>query len=112
VVAKKYMSGYENGKFKPWKIITRDEAVVVLSKFAGLIIPETLSANPYNDVKKNNWAARYISAAKNAGLLEYLSVGEFEPNRAFTRAEAAEIISKMKFAKERIQKELFKKSTT
>src|SRR3989339_13427 len=109
---KNYVSGYGDGKFKPWKVVDKAEAITVLTKFAGLIIPPTVSSNPYSDVNKIHWAARYIIAAKEAGFLEYLSGGLFEPNNPFTRAEAAEVIGKMKFAKERIQKELFKKETT
>ena len=49
-----------------------------------------------------------MAASKQSGLLEYLSGGSCEPEMPFTRAEAAEIISKTGFAKEKI-KELLKK---
>ena len=104
---RKYITGYPDGKYMGWKKVTRAEAVTVLAKFAGLSIPIALTSNPYPDVPKRHWAARSIFAAKNAGLLEYIS-GDFKPNQLFTRAEAAEVISKTPFAKEKI-KELLKK---
>lgn len=107
-VRRKYMSGYPDGKFRPWQEISRAEAVVVFSKFAGLTIPEGISSNPFPDITRRHWAAPAISAAKQAGLLEYLSGSDFEPDKVFTRAEAAEIMSKTDFAKDKI-KELLKK---
>jgi len=104
---RKYITGYPDGKFMGWKKVTRAEAIVVLAKFAGLNIPIALSSNPYPDVEKRHWAARAIFAAKHAGLLEYIS-GDLKPKQLFTRAEAAEVISKTPFAKEKI-KELLKK---
>lgn len=100
---RKYISGYSDQKFRPWKEITRAEAIIVLSKFAGLLEPSSINYNPYPDISYKHWAARYIAVAKQAGLLEYLSGGNFEPDKSFTRAEAAEVISKMDFAKEEIR---------
>jgi len=104
----KYISGYPDGTFLPWKEVNRAEAVVVLSKFDGLSEPLSLSENPFPDVFKRHWAARWIAVAKNAGLLEYLSGKNFEPDKTLTRAEAAEIISKTDYAKAKII-ELLKK---
>ncbi|MBI5700405.1 S-layer homology domain-containing protein [Candidatus Saganbacteria bacterium] len=105
---RKYISGYPDLKFRPWKEVVRAEAIVVFSKFAGLMEPSSISTNPFPDITQNHWAARFITAAKQAGLLEYLSGYNFEPEKSFTRAEAAEVLSKTEFAKEKI-KELLKK---
>ena len=105
---RKYVSGYPDGKFYPWKKVTRAEAVVVMLKFAGLTEPLSLTAAPFPDLPKRHWAARAASVAKTNGLLEYLSGKDFEPDKPLTRAEAAEIISKTEFAKEKIE-ELLKK---
>ncbi|KAF0134057.1 MAG: S-layer protein [Candidatus Saganbacteria bacterium] len=107
-LSRKYISGYPDFTFKPWKTITRAEAIVIISKFAGFADPLTISENPFTDINKRHWAARWISVAKNNGLLEYLSGRDFEPEASFTRAEAAEVISKTEFAKQKI-KELLKK---
>lgn len=105
---KKYVAGYPDGNYRPWKEVTRAEAIVVISRFAGLTEPLVVADSPFPDVPKNHWAARSIFAARQAGMLEYLSGGNFEPDTAFTRAEAAEVLSKTDFAKEKI-KELLKK---
>ncbi len=108
-VKRKYVSGYPDGKFRPWKEVSRAEAIIVISRFAGLVEPLSLSNNPFPDVQKRHWAARSIAVAKQNGLLEYLSGHDFEPDKPFTRAEAAEVISKTDFAKEKI-KDLLKSS--
>lgn len=108
-VDRRYVSGYPDGKFLPWQKMTRAEAVVVISKFAGLTEPLSLSDNPFPDVPKRHWAARSISVAKNAGLLEYLSGKNFEPDMVLSRAEAAEILSKTAFVKEKIREQIFRK---
>lgn len=66
------------------KILTRAEAVVIFAKYAGLNPPT-------------------IASAKKAGFLEYVGTADFEPGKIFTRAEAAEIISKTKAGQERIR---------
>ncbi|MBI5699732.1 S-layer homology domain-containing protein [Candidatus Saganbacteria bacterium] len=111
-VDRRYVSGYPDGKFLPWQKMTRAEAVVVISKFAGLTEPLSLSDNPFPDVPKRHWAARAIHVAKTAGLLEYLSGKNFEPDAVLTRAEAAEILSKTVFVKEKIREQIFKKKSS
>jgi len=98
-----YISGYPDETFMPWKKITRAEAVTVMARFAGLTEPIMITENPFPDVQKRHWAARAISVAKNYGLLEYLSGRDFEPDKPLTRAEAAEMISKTDFAKQKIK---------
>ncbi len=105
---KKYVSGYPDGQFKPWKEVTKAEAIIVIDRFAGLSEPLVVETNPFPDVKKNHWASRAITIAKQSGLLEYLDGNNFEPDKPFSRAEAAEVISKTDFAKAKI-KELLKK---
>jgi len=86
----------------PDKPLTRGDGVVLIVKYAGFKVPKKLSSNPYPDVSKKLDSARYISAAKNAGLLEFISGSKFQPNKKLTRAEAAEMISKVPSVKDRI----------
>jgi hypothetical protein len=99
-----YMSGYPDGKFRPAQKLRRDEAVVILAKFAGLIEPKKIDGPPFPDVPADNWAAKWIYAAKMAGLLEYLAGRNFNPEENFSRAEAAEILSKTKFGRTEIKR--------
>ncbi|MFH2034616.1 MAG: PorV/PorQ family protein [Candidatus Margulisiibacteriota bacterium] len=102
-VQRGYVKGYPDNTFKPAKEMTRAEAVAVISRFAGLSEYSTISSKPFPDVSTDFWAAKIITSAKIAGLLEYLSGKEFEQDAPLTRAEAAEILSKTKFAKEKIK---------
>ncbi|MBU0687415.1 MAG: S-layer homology domain-containing protein [Candidatus Margulisbacteria bacterium] len=104
-----YISGYPSGKFEPYRQITRAEGVIILSKFAGLIIPKKVPEKPFPDIGRNHWAAKEIYAAKVGGLLEYLGGKNFEPDKKLTRAEVAEIISKTRFGKEKIKEFLMYK---
>ncbi len=106
-VKKGYISGYPDGSFKPNQALSHAEGVSILARFAGLIIPDSVSQPPYLDIEKGAWFAPAVYAAKIGGLLEFISE-EFKPYQSLTRAEAAEIISKTKFGREKIQ-ELLKK---
>ncbi|MCX5751688.1 MAG: PorV/PorQ family protein [Candidatus Saganbacteria bacterium] len=99
-----YMSGYPDGKFRPAQKLKRDEAVVILAKFAGLIEPKRIESPPFPDVPTEHWAAKWIYAAKISGLLEYLAGQDFNPEEDFSRAEAAEILSKTHFGKTEIKR--------
>jgi hypothetical protein len=96
-------NGYPDGTFKPGKTVSRAEAITVIDRFDGVYVPEWITDKPYNDVLVNHWASRFIQAGKDAGILEYISSSDFEPNRPLTRAEAAEMLSKTNFGKARIE---------
>ncbi len=95
--------GYPDGTFKPNKILTRAEAITVVDRFDGIEVPDVVLEEPFPDVPLSNWAARFISAGLKAGILDYLKGKNFEPNREMTRAEAAEMLSKTKFGKSKIE---------
>ncbi len=99
----KYVSGYPDNTFRPVKALTRAEGIIIFSRFAELPIPESVAVDPFSDLPKTHWAAKYVEAAKNAGLLLYLANKPFGPNADLTRAEAAEILSKTPFGKAKIK---------
>jgi len=96
----KLAGGYPDGTFMPKRPLSRAEAVKILASFDEL---KTVSvkSDPFPDLSINHWAAPFIQAAGSAGHLEYLKGRDFEPNRAFTRAEAAEILSRTSFVRSR-----------
>jgi hypothetical protein len=100
------MKTYPDGTFKPDKKVTRVEGAVILTKFTGATEPETLLKDPFVDVPKNHWGAKYVAAAQNYGLIDYLIGKKFEPNKELTRAEVAELLSKTSYGKDRIRKYL------
>ena len=92
------VNGYPDKTFKPAKSLTRAEGVTIFSRFAELKEPETILEGPFTDVPGRHWAAKSITAARSAGMLMYLLDKPFEPDKAMSRGEAAEILSKTPFA--------------
>ncbi|MBU1026637.1 MAG: S-layer homology domain-containing protein, partial [Candidatus Margulisbacteria bacterium] len=96
-----FVKGYLDGTFKPNKTVSRAEAVTLVVKYLGLDASRVLEP-PFPDVPGRFWAAKDITTAKEAGLLGFLEGHDFEPDRAMTRAELAEILAQSKFAKPQI----------
>ena len=96
------MNGYPDETFKPARSVNRAEGVSIITRFDGITVPENLIQGPYPDVPGRHWAAKSITAARNAGLLVFLKDKPFEPTRDMTRAEAAEILSRTQFAAAKI----------
>ena len=90
----KLVGGYPDGTFRPSKTLNRVEGVLILSRFANL--KPVRGESPYLDLPADYWAAPNIIAANNAGLLDYISGHNFEPQKEFSRAEAAYILLKIK----------------
>ena len=102
-VDRKYIQGYPDKTFQPNKKISRAEAAVVFTKFAGLQVKSKLSNDVFPGLAKGHWAAPAVSAGKVAGFYEFLADKNFEPGQDLTRAEAAEILSKTPFIKDKIR---------
>ena len=73
---------------------TRAEAVAAITRFAK-IPPAQANSPPFPDIPQNYWAFSQISAAREAGLLNYLEGKPFDPERKVTRAEISRILSKL-----------------
>ena len=61
LVKTKYITGYEDGTFKPDNYITRAEAIVILNRALGRSVNEekmkSISiGNPFTDIKRSHWA--------------------------------------------------------
>jgi hypothetical protein len=96
------VTGYPDKTFRPAKSLNRAEGVTILSRFAELKEPETLIEGPFPDVPGRHWAAKSITAARNAGMLTFLIEKPFEPAKEMPRSEAAEVLSKAQFASTKI----------
>ena len=94
--------GYRDQTFRPANALNRAEGLLMIARFAGLVPPESLIEKPFPDVSTSHWAAKMIYAAKEEGILNYLLGKPFEPNKPLTRAEAADMLSRTKFAKDKI----------
>ncbi len=95
------VKGYPDGTFKPSAGLTRAEAVSVLVRFGDVSDKDPVAAAAYRDVPANHWASKAISAAKQAGILSFVKESTFKPSRPVTRAEACEMLSKIRFISNR-----------
>ena len=102
-VERRYINGYPDGKFHPETRITRAEAAAIMARFSGLYVKPKVNEQVFPDLPVTHWASPSIAATKEKGFFEYIAGKGFGPNLYLTRAEAAEIISKTPFAKDKIE---------
>lgn len=82
------MRGYDNGDFGRNQPITRAEVVKVLMEAGD---ERTGGAFCFPDVR-NEWFARYVCAAQDAGMVKGFADGYFRPEWDVTLAEAAVLV--------------------
>ncbi|TXK85120.1 S-layer homology domain-containing protein [Paenibacillus sp. N3.4] len=88
-----YVTGYEDGTFKPNNNITRQEMAVVVSKLLSLKPSE--SASKFADtVESPSWSNGSIGAVIDSGLMNGYNKDSFGPNEKLTRAEATVILDR------------------
>jgi len=101
------ITGYPDGTFKPNALIKRAEGVTVMARLEGLVemaeeLKEDAEDSQFTDIT-NSWAAGYIMAANEVGLLEHMEDStSFSPSSGFTRAEAVAILSRTSLGQEKI----------
>lgn len=89
--ARNIITGYEDGTFRPNETVTRAQAAKIIA--LALNLDTTNTKDPgFKDVRKNNWAYKYIAALANKGIIVG-SDGEYKPNNPITRAQMAKVIS-------------------
>ena len=93
-VEKGYISGYEDGTFKPDKTVSRAE----FSKMINNAIKLTAAGNAkadFKDVASKDWFFNEVKKAENAGYITGYEDGTFRPSNSVTRQEAAVILSRI-----------------
>jgi len=85
-------TGMPDGTFQPQRAITRAEFAVAMTRFFEGLPME--GANMFPDVE-GHWAAREINAAARMGWVTGFPNGNFAPDQAITRAEAAALINRI-----------------
>lgn len=89
---KKQISGYLDGSFKPYQVITRAEAATLLGRALGY--DGIQSDTVFKDVAKTSFASGYIQKAVEAKIITGYADGTFKPGKTVTRAEMAILITK------------------
>jgi len=88
-----FMLGDPAGTFRPDAPITRAEAAAVFLRIAGMSPVLNLTSSSFSDVEPMSWAAGYIEAARQAGLLAGYPDNTFRPADLLSRAEFATLAS-------------------
>ncbi|MBD2846402.1 leucine-rich repeat protein [Paenibacillus sp. IB182496] len=105
------ISGYQDGTFRPNATITREEAMVMISKamgITGLAPVQTEQAarealHAFEDGREaSEWAVASIAANVEAGIVSGRSDSRLAPKASITRAEVALIIQRLLQKSERI----------
>ena len=86
-----WVEGYSDGTFKPNQTINKVEALKILALVQQWELPTFLNSNPYEDVARLAWYAKYVAYAKNQEYLEETGT-TFNPGQNMTRANISEII--------------------
>lgn len=92
-----FITGYNDGCFRPANDITRAEftkLVIEAAEYLDMFIPVAMSDADiyYSDVPSNEWYWHYINQASANGFVNGYEDGTFHPNAPISRAEAVQII--------------------
>ena len=85
-----YVSGYEDGTFRPENGLTRGEFATILNKVLGL---SASAPNTFSDVANGQWYTTPVLNCVQAGVMKGLGNGYFGINDPVTREQAAVILS-------------------
>lgn len=84
-----YVTGYEDGTFKPGAPITRAEFVTLATRFYGDVVAADAA---FRDVS-NHWAKQFIDKAVFYRLINGYDDDTFRPEQHITRAEVMRIVN-------------------
>jgi hypothetical protein len=87
VLTKGVMEGNSDGTFTPNGTLTRAQLAQILYNAAGK--PEATAENPFTDVPENQWYAKAVIWAAQAGVVEGYGDGTFGPNDKISRQDLA-----------------------
>ncbi|MBN2087747.1 S-layer homology domain-containing protein [Candidatus Peregrinibacteria bacterium] len=95
-VSKGIVKGYDDGTFRPDTMVNKAEYLKMLFKTNGIELTDTITANPYADVPKDEWYAPYAYMTNRKNLLTVVN-NLLKPDMGMTRGEVAETIYRMKY---------------
>jgi hypothetical protein len=80
-----FISGFDDGNFRPEDTVTREQFATMISR---LIKLAPLEGTAFEDVEPGRWSAGYIKAVYEKGIVSGYDDGTFRPENSITRAEA------------------------
>jgi len=93
-----FITGYDDGTFRPEGTVNRQELVVMVIRAMGLReeAKEKAASLTYRDQEKiPAWAEDSVALAAEKGLLDNIAVGYFNGTKSVSRAEAAVVVWRM-----------------
>lgn len=98
VVKAGFMQGVGNGKFMPDAPVTRAQMATIAANIMGLDAANG-KASAFKDVSMTKWYGSSVAAAAEAGLVIGTGSGNYEPDRAITKAETSVFVERMLYTK-------------
>ena len=92
--SKAYISGYEDGTFRPDNTITRAEAAAIIARCSSDFDENKTYSSNFTDVSGDEWYANYVGYATEKGYISGYDGGPFKADIDITRGELAVILSK------------------
>ncbi len=90
LVNNKYITGYEDGTFRPSNTLSRAHGAVIIARVLGLDTQNVVDSG-FADVPTTYTYYKEIAAVYNAGIIDGFE-GKFNPSGILTRAQMAKII--------------------
>jgi hypothetical protein len=91
------VKGYPDKSFRPNNKINKAEGIALMVRFDQAKLAE-VDSKPYWDVSTSHWAAKYIQAAKENGMLKFIERNRLRPKEALVRSESVEMLGKTNLA--------------
>ena len=96
--ANRIVNGYDNGKYGPEDLVTREQMAVILYQYAQFkgydVTATTTLDDKFSDAAKvSSWAAKHMKWAVAVGLFEGRDNGQLDPRATATRAEMIIVIN-------------------
>jgi Iap family predicted aminopeptidase len=98
VVKAGFMNGVGGGKFMPDAIVTRAQMATIAANIMKLDTAN-VNATAFKDVSMSKWYGNSVAAASEAGLVIGTGSGNYEPDRAITKAETSAFVERMLYTK-------------
>ncbi len=92
VVREPYMRGYPDGKFYPERGLSRAELAAILTRVLAQNAPVQADI-AFKDLASTKWANKSIHTSTEQGWLKGYPGKKFQPGRAVTRAEFAQVLA-------------------
>jgi hypothetical protein len=92
------ITGYDDGTFRPYQSITRQEAAVILDRLYAVLGGKigTVTDNPYaDDAQLSDWARGGVYDMRDIGIMQGKENNRFCPKDGYTEEQALVTMERM-----------------